>query len=199
LHMTGFKKNGIFLEIGANHPTAFTNNTYFLERDYDWRGLMVEYDPVFEYLYKTLRRSDYVITDARSFTYKDYLDKNSYPKNIDYLQIDLDVDNRSTLDVLELLNATVFDDYKFATVTFEHDIYRGDYFETRSTSRKIFCDRGYRLVYPDVKVDRGGGEISQFEDWYIHPSLILRPVQGTDRSMIHEEIIRSLSLKGDVS
>ena len=36
------KKNGFFLEIGAGHP-FFTNNTYILEKNYNWKGIMVEY------------------------------------------------------------------------------------------------------------------------------------------------------------
>ena len=35
------------------------------------------------------------------------------PLKIDYLQIDLEVNNRSTLTTLELLDAQVFDNYKF--------------------------------------------------------------------------------------
>jgi len=89
------------------------------------------------------------------------------PKNIDYLQIDLEVSNRSTLTTLELLNNNVFNEYKFATVTFEHDIYDGDKFNTRLDSRKIFLNRGYILVFPDVR----NGQHA-FEDWYIHPELV---------------------------
>ena len=88
---------------------------------------------------------------------------------MDYLQIDLDVDNKSTLEVLLLLDETIFNEYKFATVTFEHDFYRGDYFNTRSISRDIFKKRGYVMVFPDI---RHGGEGTYFEDWYIHPDLV---------------------------
>ncbi len=56
------------------------------------------------------------------------------PKNIDYLQIDLEVCNRSTLTTLELLDNTIFNEYKFATVTFEHYIYASDRFNTRLAS-----------------------------------------------------------------
>jgi hypothetical protein len=90
---------------------------------------------------------------------------------LDYLQIDLDADNRSTLDVLELLDKTVFDKYKFATVTFETDIYRGDFFNTRALSREIFKRRGYELIFPDVRVF-WEGDYKPFEDWYIHPELV---------------------------
>jgi hypothetical protein len=143
-----------------------------LEKHFNWKGLMVEYDPSFEQLYKDLRpNSIYVIGDARFVDYKGILDTHGFPSNIDYLQIDLDVDNKSTLDTLILLETTCFDKYKFATITFEHDIYRGDYFNTRELSREIFKKRGYEMVFPDVEVFVEG-KYRPFEDWYVHPDLV---------------------------
>jgi len=171
LQMLKSIKNGTFLEIGSNHPITH-NNTYLLESEYNWKGLLVEYDGNFEPLYQLHRKNSiYTINDARKVNYKKILDDHNFPKNIDYLQIDLDVDNRSTLDTLELLNNTIFDTYKFATVTFEHDGYRGNYFDTKEKSRKIFADRGYILVFPDVSV-YWLGNFQPFEDWYIHPDLV---------------------------
>jgi hypothetical protein len=164
------KYNGTFVEIGSNHPITH-NNTYLLENTYNWRGLMVEYDSSFLPLYKQHRpNSIYELTDARRVDYKSILDTN-FPTNIDYLQIDLDVNNKSTLDILILLNDTVFDKYKFASITFEHDIYTGNYFNTQSISRNIFNERGYVLVFENVSVFWEGG-YKPFEDWYVHPDLV---------------------------
>jgi len=164
------KKNGTFLEIGSNHP-IISNNTYVLEKKHNWKGIMVEYLTDFEALYKLERpNSIHVFQDARNVNYRELLDKH-FNTNLDYLQIDLDVNNKSTLDTLYLLNNTVFDKYKFATVTFEHDIYTGDYFNTRELSREIFKDRGYILIFPDVNVF-WENSYKKFEDWYIHPHLI---------------------------
>jgi hypothetical protein len=164
------KYNGTFVEIGSNHPITH-NNTYLLENTYNWRGLMVEYDSSFLPLYKEHRpNSIYELTDARRVDYKSILDTN-FPTNIDYLQIDLDVNNKSTLDILILLNDTVFDKYKFASITFEHDIYTGNYFNTQSISRNIFNERGYVLVFENVSVFWEGG-YKPFEDWYVHPDLV---------------------------
>lgn len=188
------KRNGNFLEIGANHPIGH-NNTYLLEKDYDWRGIMVEYDRSFEKEYKIHRpRSIIVLDDARKVNYRKILEENSFPKDMDYLQIDLDVNNRSTLDTLEKLNKTVFDTYRFATVTFEHDIYTGNFFDTRAISRKIFNDRGYVLVFPDIKVF-WDNKWSSYEDWYVHPDLVSSDyVQKfkTDEILHHDEIIKRL-------
>ena len=142
--------------------------------------------------YKKVRpNSIHVFEDARKV---DYANLTSGYKSMDYLQIDLDVNNRSTLDTLELLDRTVFDNTQFATVTFEHDIYTGNYFNTRERSREIFTKRGYELVFPDISVFFNGANCV-FEDWYVHPDLVdmeyVRKVQSR-KSMRHEEIIRIL-------
>lgn len=184
LHMTKYKKNGTFLEIGSNDPIS-TNNTYILESQYGWTGIMVEYDTSFMNAYKQMRpNSVHVFEDARNVDYASLTSKYS---SMDYLQIDLDVNNRSTLDTLELLDRTVFDNTKFATVTFEHDIYTGNYYDTREKSREIFAKRGYKLVFPDVSVYFNGG-ICVFEDWYVHPDLISTNI-CSGYSMRHEDII----------
>jgi len=190
------KRNGMFVEIGSNHPITH-NNTYLLESVYNWKGLMVEYDGEFERLYKHIRpNSIYVIQDARTVPYRDILDTNHFPANIDYLQIDLDVDNKSTLDTLMVLESTVFDAYKFATVTFEHDIYRGDFYNTRALSREIFARRGYELVFPDVAVF-WQGKNEPFEDWYVHPELVDMDFVNrlrSNKSLTTEELKIQLSL-----
>ena len=161
------KQNGYFLEIGSNHPKLI-NNTYVLEKELNWKGIMIEYDNSWISYYNLERpNSIHIINDATKINYNELLKYNNAPKNIDYLQIDLEVSNRSTLTTLELLNNNVFNEYKFATVTFEHDIYDGDKFNTRLDSRKIFLNRGYILVFPDVR----NGQHA-FEDWYIHPDLV---------------------------
>jgi hypothetical protein len=162
------KRNGYFLEIGSNHPKEI-NNTYVLEKKYDWNGLMVEYDSKWEPLYKTHRTSYYTINDATKVDYKSLFEKYNFPKNMDYLQIDLEADNGSTINVLELLNNTIFQEYKFNCVTFEHDIYRGDFYNTRNRSRKIFEDNGYIRIFGDICDETG---FYKFEDWYVNPDFI---------------------------
>lgn len=162
-----YKENGTFIEIGSNEP-IYINNTYILETKYNWRGLMIEYENDFLSKYKIHRpNSIHIISDARNVNYRDYLLNNNFPNTIDYLQIDLEASNKSTIDTLEKLNATIMDDYKFAVVTFEHDIYSGDYYNTRIRSREIFETRGYIRVFSDVKNGN-----NPYEDWYVHPNLV---------------------------
>jgi len=185
------KQNGYFLEIGSNHPKVI-NNTYVLEKELNWKGIMIEYDKSWIPHYNLERpNSIYVINDATQINYNQLLKQNNAPLNIDYLQIDLEVCNRSTLTTLELLNNNVLNEYKFATVTFEHDIYDGDRFNTRLASREIFLNRGYTLVFPDV---RNGP--NAFEDWYIHPDLVdmncINKIK-TDQSLDYHDIMDRLN------
>jgi hypothetical protein len=197
LKMLNFKKNGTFLEIGSAFP-IHNSNTYLLEKDYTWSGIMVEFDSKYLSSYRKERPySSYIIDDAQKINYRRYLDRCKYPVNMDYLQIDLDVDNKSTLNTLLILDNTVFDKYKFATVTFEHDIYRGDYFNTRSISREIFSKRGYIRIFSDVMVDNDDKITLNlpFEDWYVHPDLVDKELINkykTDESLRHNEIINIL-------
>ena len=59
---------------------------------------------------------------------------------------------------------------KFATVTFEHDIYVGDHFSTRAKSRDIFERRGYIHAFKDIHNDNNSTFV--YEDWYVHPDLV---------------------------
>ncbi len=49
-----YKKNGYFLEIGSNKAIYF-NNTYILEKSYEWKGIMVEFLRKYENEYKKIR------------------------------------------------------------------------------------------------------------------------------------------------
>lgn len=194
--LTQRKNNGTFLEIGSNDPIVH-NNTYILEKEHNWKGIMVEYDMSFEKSYKVNRpKSLHILVDAQNVNYRRILDNNNFPENMDYLQVDLDVNNRSTLNTLEILDTTVFDKYKFATVTFEHDFYSGNYFNTREISRRIFKDRGYILLFPDVSV-LWENKYCQFEDWYVHKDLVDINIINkviSNVSLTHKEIEQIISI-----
>ena len=168
LNMLKNKKKGFFLEIGSSHPVKI-NNSYILEKKYDWNGIMIEYSSEWLNDYKKLRpNSIHIINDAANINYKNLFESNNVPFNIDYLQIDLEAKNGSTLNTLKKLNSEVMDKYKFATITFEHDIYKTNNFNTRLESRKIFEDKGYLRVFSDIN-NKGK---NPYEDWYIHPDLV---------------------------
>ena len=154
---------------------------------------MFEWEDKYVPLYKKDRSEDttYIIADATQLDYVDIFSKLKVPKNIDYLQIDLEAGMLTPLTLLEKLNKEVMDTHKFATITFEHDIYCGErnskynvggpwngwtpydsnnFYTVRSRSREIFKSRGYFLVFSDVNDSK---EYSNpFEDWWVHPDLV---------------------------
>lgn len=188
LSCLNYKRNGTFLEIGSNDPINI-NNSYILEKEYGWSGIMIEYEPRFLPSYKIHRpKSTHVIADATKIDYRTY--GASLPRHVDYLQIDLEVENTSTISTLRKIRDELMDTHTFATVTFEHDIYRGDFYNTRAESRHIFDSKGYVRVFSDVK-----NKNSAFEDWYVHPDLVdmtyIDTIQ-TDSSLEYTELIKRL-------
>lgn len=164
------KRDGTFLELGGHHPINI-NNTYILEKEFGWKGIMVEYDEKYLDGYKEHRENSvHIISDATKIDYKKLFEDNEMPRNVDYLQVDLEANNGSTMKTLEKLDAEIFDKHTFAVVTFEHDYYcAGEYKSTREKSREIFKKRGYVSVFEDVH-EREPSVV--FEDWYVHPDLV---------------------------
>jgi len=194
-----FKKKGTFVEIGSNHPQKI-NNTWLLETKYNWTGIMIEYEDKFLDRYKRLRpKSHHDIADARNIEYLELFKQCKMPFNIDYLQVDIKAENHSTLNTLEQLDKTVLDKYKFATITYEHDIYRS----IKRVRNKIFSRdriddnheeiRVTTTLTPNADVFRTTRRVSReifekrgyklvlgdvkngncaYEDWYAHPELV---------------------------
>ena len=192
LNINKFKKDGYFLEFGSQEPIN-ANNTYLLESEYGWKGLMFEWEEKYAPLYEKNRGEDttYIIGDAVGHDYSELFAKLEVPEIVDYLQIDLEPGMLTPLDLLKKLNEQVMDKHKFATITFEHDIYCGEqnskhnvgsewngwrpydcenFHKVRDESRKIFEERGYVCVFSDVN-DNDNYNLP-FEDWWVHPDLV---------------------------
>ena len=199
LYILKFKRNGYFLEIGSNHPINI-NNTYILEKEYNWKGIMVDYESYFLPMYKEVRpNSIHLIDDATKIDYANIFKNNNVPFVIDYLQIDLEVSNGSTIKTLQKLDEEIFDKHIFVTITFEHDIYCSNFDNTREKSREIFKRRGYYCVFQDVQ---NGG--NPYEDWYVHPDFVdmnyIKYLQDKNNiyyqnMIVNNEIIRSIDYK----
>ena len=94
------------------------NNTYVLEKKLNWKGIMIEYHKKWLNEYKIHRPdSIHIIENAANIDYKKLFQDNNVPYNIDYLQIDLEADNGSTLNALKKLQKDVMDKYKSAKIT----------------------------------------------------------------------------------
>ena len=161
------KENGYFLEIGSSDP-FYINNTFILEKLFNWTGIMIDNSNEWLDTYKLIRQnSKYIIEDATKIDYKKIL-KDS-PKNIDYLQIDIEASNGSTIKTLEKLNNEIMDNYKFAVITFEHDLWLAKCKYTRERSREIFKNQGYICVFEDINNNNPN---IVYEDWYVYPDLV---------------------------
>lgn len=188
------KLNGYFLELGVEH---FSNKskTIMLEKKYNWQGISIENKDFVAESYRLYRNNSlYINADPTIIDLDKILLERKFPNNIDYLQIDMDVPNSSTLRTLANLSI-LLNKYKFATITLKHDIYAGDYHNTRNLARSIFARFGYILIFPDVKIFWEGSH-KPYEDWYVHPDLVNRELIAkvkTDASLPFSEIIQILN------
>lgn len=53
---TGFQSGGFFVEVGASHPSRFSN-TYLLEKFFGFRGVLIEPNPAYHELLRAQRSS----------------------------------------------------------------------------------------------------------------------------------------------
>lgn len=161
------KRNGFFVEIGSCNP-IFTNITYSLERYSGWNGIMVEYEgPYFSSYNYGRPNSTHITQNISDVNFSTIFQDNNAPNNIDYLQIDLEQNNPSTITTIQLLENQVMNNYKFATIIFQQDTYNNTIDNSRTVSREIFDSLGYLRVFTDVTSDN-----TVFEDWYVYPSLV---------------------------
>lgn len=157
------KKNGTYLEIGAQEP-FFQNNTAILETNYDWKGVSIEIKEELCELFKQQRKNEIVCKDATKIDYEKLLNDHYTSNEIDYLQLDCEPSKTT----FEILTAIPFDKYKFAVITYEHDYYVDMTGTYRTKSRNYLKSWGYELIVSNVSQD----DKTPFEDWWVNPELI---------------------------
>lgn len=155
------KKGGVYVEIGGSDPIQI-NNTYLLEKNFGWKGLSFELDSRLVDKYNSIRINKCICGDATKVDYTKEFIENNFPKQIDYLQVDIEPATQ-TLQALKQLDLNI---YRFTVITFETDAYANDGMIVKE-SREIFKRHGYQLVASNVKYQR-----NVFEDWYIDPNLV---------------------------
>jgi hypothetical protein len=161
LIMLNGKRNGTFLEIGAQDPIELSN-TYLLESVFGWRGISIEIDEVHANLHKLKRTNTFILGDALKIDYTELL--SNCPKQIDYLQIDID---DPSLDCLIRLPLT---DYRFSVITFEHDAYKSDHGSyVRTVSRRIFQQHNYEMIAGNISNTTHN---DVYEDWWVDPAVV---------------------------
>ena len=159
------KRNGVYVEIGAD-LARIVNNSYLLESEYDWAGVSFELEGDKVSYFNTIRRNNCICADATDFDYKFLFEERNYPKQIDYLQLDLDP-AEGTLVALKNLP---LDDYRFTAITYETDVYRAGA-DVQDEEIEILKSYGYELVVRNV-----ANEGNPYEDWWVDTNVVDRAI-----------------------
>lgn len=161
LSMLDGKKNGVYVEIGADQPRVISN-TYLLETEFDWMGVSFEVDGDKVQFFNTMRRNQCICADATKFDYKFLFEERNYPKQIDYLQLDIEPAEQT----LNALKALPLDEYRYSVITYETDVYR-DGPDSQDEQARILKSHGYQLVAKNV-MNAG----NPYEDWWVDPAVV---------------------------
>ena len=165
LTMLNGKKNGVYIEIGADQP-VLVNNSYLLETEYDWSGVSFELDADKVTYFNSIRKNKCLSEDATLYDYKSLFEERNYPKQIDYLQLDID----PAEGTLRALKALPLDDYRFSVITYETDVYSSGA-DIQDEQIEILESHGYQLVAKNVKC-----EGNPYEDWWVDPAIVSEDV-----------------------
>lgn len=167
LSMLNGKKDGFYIEIGANNP-VWINNTLLLESQFNWSGFSFEINHSEVSNFNSFRNNKCICADATKFDYKSLFDSNELPKQIDYLQVDCEPPDTT----LECLLKLPLDSYRFSVITFETDLYAGGH-NAQIKQEEALSFYGYKRV---VKNIMNGGNI--YEDWWVDPLVIPESIWG---------------------
>ncbi len=163
LSLLNGKKNGLYLEIGAQEP-FFQNNTALLETEYGWDGISIEIREDLCNMFRQQRKNSIVCQDATTIDYTYMLDEFGKGNVFDYLQIDCEP-SKTTFEILLMIP---FEKYQFGIITYEHDHYVDMTNSYRNKSREYLESKGYKLIVTNISAN----DFCPFEDWWYHPDLI---------------------------
>jgi hypothetical protein len=172
LDILEYKRNGYYVEMGSAGPIN-GNTTYKMESEYDWTGVGFDLDQKHVDEYNAVRKNPCLKEDATKFNYLKYFEENNYPKQIDYLQVDIEspisFSGRSMDPIGQPLNGLIslpLQHYRFTVICFEHDtIIHYKNASMRDAQREILNNLGYSLI---AKIGH--------EDWWVDPTVIPYPV-----------------------
>lgn len=161
------KRNGFFVDIGASYYEQ-CNNTYFFEKEREYRGVAVEMNSTFCQEWPAHRPNTILINeDATKVDYVKVLAEANAPDMIDFLSVDIDP-NTATWEALKKVMDTK---YTFGVIAFEvdygGDLQNKDRFSVRDPSRSYLVARGYVLV---CELFANGGAY-HVDDIWVHKSI----------------------------
>jgi len=163
LSMLNGKHNGTYLEIGAGSAT-YGSNTALLEKTFNWQGVGLDLSAEFVAEHQKNRTNSCLLKDATLIDYEKFLQGQSFPRDIDYLQLDCDPPDVTH----KILLSMPFESRRFAVISYEHDYYADETQSYREKSRNYLRSFGYVLVASDIAPD----EWRNYEDWWVHPELV---------------------------
>ena len=189
------KTNGYYIEVGSGLPFK-GNNTFILENVFDWHGVGLDLNQGTVSEYNKNRKNKSICVDAITFDYKNYLEKNNFPKQIDFLQIDIDSGTwqkqkySGNGNLLALVNIPLTD-YRFSVITFEHEeITNYKNKSIKNAQREILSGFDYILLGS-----------TGLEDWWIDPKAIPKEIYENqyfiDSVPKISKTVSNLKIKGD--
>ena len=163
LEMTGNKKNGVYVEIGAYHSNL-NSNTFILETQFDWTGISLELNQERCNEFNSNRKNKCINANAINFDYKKFFKENNFPKTFDYLQLDIE----PAVNTFRALLKFPFRKYKPFVITFEHDKYANGFNWVIQILSFLFLSiHNYKRIKANVTPLAKGQEKNSFEDWYV--------------------------------
>lgn len=164
LMMTNGKQNGRYLEIGSRHYCK-KSNTYALETVNNWQGISLDIDEKYFDEFNNNRNNKTILQDAMTADYDQILEPFDWADRVvDYLQVDCDPAPQSFAALEKIMQS----EYKFGTITFEHDNHQ----EVAQQSRDLLHSKGYVLAYKNVCSPAPVDRPYIYEDWWVHPDLV---------------------------
>jgi FkbM family methyltransferase len=182
LTQNNFKKNGIFIDVGA-YDGIQTSNTYTLETYFNWNGICIEanqdayfklnqnrksinvYGAVTNYDGNISFHGDKIVTNGVStpcFKLNSILEQNFDNKiEIDYLSLDVEGHEYTILESLD------FNKWKIKYLTVEHNLYMNGP-DNKNKIFELLISKGYtRVVDNAVCLDPNPNWYNKpYEDWY---------------------------------
>lgn len=183
-----YKKHGYFLDIGAYDGIHFSNS-YLLEKEFLWDGLLVEANPInynllldnrpkckninvaigdeckitninnFNMSSKILSNNNQSNIEIEEITFKKLFKTYNVPSIIDYMSLDIEGYESKALSQFP------FDSHICLTMTVEHNLYL-DGKINKQNIKNILINNNYILFKENISCDN-----NPFEDWYIHKSI----------------------------
>lgn len=161
LYCNNFNNRGYFVDLGCN-TFRDGNNTFLLETEFNWRGILVDYVPALVQECNENRSNPAIRADLTTRSVTSILDEYDAPHLLSYVSLDLDGEE-SRIICLKNIDP---EKYKMRCLTFETDAYTfGD--NMRNQARDYLSNLGYELICGDVHYTG-----LRFEDWYVLPELV---------------------------